>query len=73
MRVAIRRFLCREVQTDAEDVTERRRTDDSSRDGQLEDEGEEADSGAHEEGERGKWELQLGDSVLWPDDLRASQ
>ena len=37
------------MQTDAEDVRERRRTDESSRDGETEEEGEEAESGGHDE------------------------
>ena len=49
LRFAPRRFLCREVQTDAEDVRVRRRTVESSRDGETEEEGEEAETGGHDE------------------------
>ena len=41
--------MCWEVQTDAEDVRVRRRADESSRDGETEEEGEKAESGGHGE------------------------
>ena len=49
LRIAARRCVCWEVQTDAEDVRERRRAVESSRDGETEEEGEEAESGGHGE------------------------
>ena len=49
LRIAIRRFLVNEVQADAKDVRIWWRTDESSTDGELEAEGEEAEIGGHEE------------------------
>ena len=49
LRFAPRRCLCREVQADAEDVRVRRCTEESSRDGETEEEGEEAKRGGHGE------------------------
>ena len=47
LRIAPRRFVSREVQTDAEDLSIRRRADESSRNGETEEEGEEAESRGH--------------------------
>ena len=49
LRIAPRRCVCREVQTDAENVRVRRRAVERSRDGETEEEGEEAERGGHGE------------------------